>query len=167
MNTCVSRSLFWGQRRCTWYHDGHGVVIWYPWSALVKICCLRCSLKPFQVAPMTTSNTSTESQTRKFKSNLRVVKNMAIIMGLFVICWLPFLVLNIVESTDPAYYMTISSLLGFHTLALAMFLFNSIVNPIVYAVRFRNFNVAFRLMFGCLSVDDRHTAMESVTSVWE
>ena len=121
---------------------------------------------PVQVTSQMKSNTSSQSQASSFKSNLRALKNMAIIMGLFVICWAPFLALSSVESTDPVYYRNQLTFQKFYSVALAMYWFNSVVNPVVYAVRFRNFNVAFRLMFGCVKDGERHAAMESVNSVW-
>ena len=41
---------------------------------------------------------------------------------------------------------------------------NSFINPIVYAVRFRPFQVAFRIIFGLMKEEDRAAAIESVTN---
>ena len=121
---------------------------------------------PFQVASLNNSHTTSQSQTTSFKNNLRATKNMAIIMGIFIICWTPFLVLSVMESLDPVGFRKLLFLRKFQSVALSMFMFNSVVNPFVYAVRFRNFNVAFRLMFGCIRDEERHTVMESMTSAW-
>ena len=45
---------------------------------------------------------------------------------------------------------------------LVLVLMNSMLNPVVYALRFKPFTVAFKLMFGMIPPSERHTAIESV-----
>ena len=107
-----------------------------------------------------------QSQSRSYHSNLRALKNMAIIVGLFVVCWAPAIVLNITEALHPSFFIGHPDLRWIHSVVFAMFMFNSVVNPIVYAVRFRKFKAAFRLMLGCLNEEERQAVLESVTSLW-
>ena len=42
-----------------------------------------------------------------------------------------------------------------------LYMLNSLVNPFVYAVRFRSFTVAFKLLFKLIKDEDKATAIES------
>ena len=128
---------------------------------------LTVLLSPSQFSCTTDSPTMPQSHSRSYRSNLRALKNMAIIVGLFVVCWAPFLVLNIAEALHPSYFISHANIRWVHSVVFAMFMFNSVVNPIVYAVRFRKFKAAFRLMLGGLKEEERQAALESVTSMWE
>ena len=128
---------------------------------------LTAMLSSFQISSMTDSPMMPQSHSRSYHSNLRALKNMAIIVGLFVVCWAPLYVLVIAEALHPSYFMNHANLRWFHGVIHAMFMFNSVVNPIVYAVRFRKFKAAFRLMLGCLKEEERQAVLESVTSMWK
>ena len=106
------------------------------------------------------------SQSGHLKKNMQALKNLALIMGIFILCWVPFLVLNVIEAGDISYALTNELIIKLHKITNIMLLANSVVNPFVYAIRFKSFNVAFRLMCGCLKQSERHTAIEAVTSLW-
>ena len=110
--------------------------------------------------------TSQSSQSDHFKNNIRALKNLALIMGIFILCWVPFIVLNVIEAVHTSYALNNELIIKLHIITSAMLLVNSVVNPFVYAIRFRSFNVAFRLMCGCMKESQRHTAIEAVTSLW-
>ena len=64
---------------------------------------------------------------------------------------------------EPEYYLQRPTVIRVDLLLGGFFLTNSLMNPIVYAVRFKAFRVAFKLMLGRISVDERSQAIESVT----
>ena len=74
-------------------------------------------------------------------SEARVTKKLAIIMGAFVACWLPFFIIYIIRSllsdpnSIPDSVMSFFIWLGY---------FNSSLNPILYAILNENFRVAFK-----------------------
>ena len=84
-------------------------------------------------------------------------------MGLFIMCWVPFIIYCIVCVRNPTFCLESPTINQIFVGVLALFYANSVVNPIVYAVRFRSFNVALRLMFCCVQEDERHTLVETVT----
>ena len=86
-------------------------------------------------------------------------------MALFIMCWAPFLIYCIVCVRNRTFCLERQTIKNIFVGALALFYVNSVVNPIVYAVRFRGFNVALRLMLGCVKEDERHALVESVNSV--
>ena len=95
------------------------------------------------------------------QSNHKAVKNLFIIVVLFTICLAPYCVMTIVMCFDPIGFLQNTTLGRIYVGLLVMFLSNSLVNPIVYAVRFRSFTVAFKLMFRLIKEEDRFAAVEN------
>lgn len=79
-------------------------------------------------------------------SEARITKTLGIIMGVFVVCWLPFFLIYNVRSqlADP------DSISG-NTMEFFLWLgyFNSALNPILYAILNANFRNAFRDILAC------------------
>ena len=94
-------------------------------------------------------------------SNHKAVKNLFTIVVLFTICLAPYCVMTIVMCFDPIGFLQNMTLGRIYVFLLVMFLSNSLVNPIVYAVRFRSFTVAFKLMFKLIKEEDRFAAIEN------
>ena len=136
-----------------------GVVEWY----VVYLKNIQC-VYSLKVDGMTPSQASNLTQSNSYKNNLRAIKNVAIVMGLFIVTWMPYVLLNFVETFDPLYYANHGPIQTLQLFLFGLFLVNSAVNPIIYGVRYRGFNVALRLMFGCISEDGCHTTLESVIS---
>ncbi|RNA30167.1 alpha-1A adrenergic receptor [Brachionus plicatilis] len=76
----------------------------------------------------------------------KVTKTLAIIMGVFVACWLPFFIVYIVRSqlsnagSISDNFMDVFIWLGY---------FNSALNPILYAILNKNFRIAFSDIVVC------------------
>ncbi|XP_061098896.1 trace amine-associated receptor 1-like [Conger conger] len=78
------------------------------------------------------------------KMERKATKTLAIVMGVFLSCWLPFFVCNII---DPVINYSVPPLL-FDTFVWIGY-FNSTFNPIVYAFFYRWFRKAFKIiLFG-------------------
>lgn len=79
-------------------------------------------------------------------SEAKITKTLAIIMGVFVACYLPFFTIYIIRSqlsnpdSIPGYVMEIFLWLGY---------FNSALNPILYAILNQNFRIAFKDILTC------------------
>ena len=111
----------------------------------------------FQVASVDASTTAGPPS----HSNHKAVKNLFTIVVLFTICLAPYCVMTIVMCFDPIRFLQNTTLGRIYVGLLVMFLSNSLVNPIVYAVRFRSFTVAFKLMFRLIKEEDRFAAIEN------
>ena len=62
---------------------------------------------------------------------------------------------------DPNYLVGFN--LSLHNFFRMMFFIQSAFNPIVYAIRFKPFTVAFKLMFGIIREDDRAEAISDAS----
>lgn len=76
------------------------------------------------------------------QKEVSAAKSLAIIVGLFALCWLPLHILNCLtffypafKASKPEWSMHLTIILS-HT--------NSVVNPIIYAYRIRDFRYTFR-----------------------
>ena len=94
-----------------------------------------------------------EEQQRQ-RTNLRTLLNFGIIVGLFAAGWLPYIILCQVIVTDPFYYLQQPAFVNLYSVVTLMVFTNSMVNPLVYAVRFKRFGLAFRFAFKCLSKEE-------------
>ena len=130
----------------------------------MQIIFIRISIY-FQVASAN-NHAQLQIQDSNSKRNLKALKNLSMIMGLFILCWVPFLTYCIICVRTPAFCLEHQAVKIVYMGTSSLFLINSVVNPIVYAVRFRGFGVAFRLMFGRVKEDERHDIMEIMTSAW-
>ena len=91
---------------------------------------------------------------RRQRSNLQILKNFGIIVGLFAAGWLPYIILCQVIVTDPFYYLQQPALVNVYTVITLVVFTNSMVNPLVYAIRFKRFGLAFRYAFKCVSREE-------------
>ncbi|XP_036405951.1 trace amine-associated receptor 1-like [Megalops cyprinoides] len=84
---------------------------------------------------------NTHSETRTSNMERKATKTLAIVMGVFLSCWTPFFICNII---DPVINYSIPPVL-FDTLVWIGY-FNSTFNPIVYAFFYSWFRKAFRMI---------------------
>ncbi|XP_036435680.1 5-hydroxytryptamine (serotonin) receptor 1A a [Colossoma macropomum] len=87
-----------------------------------------------------------DARRRALARERRTVKTLGIIMGTFILCWLPFFIVALVlpfcgsSCSMPAWLGAVINWLGYA---------NSLLNPIIYAYFNRDFQNAFRKMLRC------------------
>lgn len=96
-------------------------------------------------AGMTSSSANTSSPTRRtnsFARELKLAKTLGIVVLCFVICWLPFEIINVVILVDKGVTTCVVEIID--TVACWLAYLHSSFNPLVYAFASSEFRRAFR-----------------------
>ncbi len=78
---------------------------------------------------------------REITAEARVTRSLAIVIGCFICCWLPFFTLYIIRA--------VCLCLSFNAIEFFVWLgySNSSINPVLYAILNKNFRLAFKNIF--------------------
>ena len=88
---------------------------------------------------------------RNFMKDLKAAKTIAVVVGAFVICWVPFVTLNLIYSLcDPSKACRVEIRPEVIMVTKWMHYGNSLLNPIIYTVMNRDFRRAFKVLL-CLT----------------
>ena len=92
-----------------------------------------------QALQIAQQNSSVNADARRREN--RVAKMMGFVLGAFLICWLPYTIMNVIHSgmKHVPYWMT-----ALYKLSLTVLYSNSFMNPIIYGWRNAPFRYAFR-----------------------
>jgi hypothetical protein len=78
---------------------------------------------------------------RELSAEVRITRSLAIVIGCFICCWLPFFTLYIIRA--------VCRCLSFNAIEFFVWLgySNSSINPVLYAILNKNFRLAFKNIF--------------------
>lgn len=78
---------------------------------------------------------------REITAEARVTRSLAVVIGCFICCWLPFFTLYIIRA--------VCHCLSFNAIEFFVWLgySNSSINPVLYAILNKNFRLAFKNIF--------------------
>lgn len=101
--------------------------------------------KPKLIAKMGKRNI--KAQVKRFRMETKAAKTLGIIVGGFIVCWLPFFTLYVIrafcDSCIPPVLFSVMFWLGYC---------NSAINPMIYAMFSKDFRFAFkRIIYSCFS----------------
>ncbi|TNN19377.1 Dopamine receptor 2 [Schistosoma japonicum] len=85
----------------------------------------------------------------KFVREQKAAKTLGIIMGLFILCWLPFFICNILIAFNPYSLNNSDIFKQIYILVTWLGYINSCINPIIYAHSMREFRRAFKRLLCC------------------
>ncbi|XP_054737706.1 octopamine receptor Oamb isoform X2 [Anastrepha obliqua] len=99
---------------------------------------------------------SLKTQVKRFRMETKAAKTLAIIVGLFIFCWLPFFSIYVIRAfcqdcIDP-FIFSILFWLGYC---------NSAVNPMIYALFSKDFRFAFKLIICHCSCSQERISLKS------
>ncbi|KAA3673635.1 uncharacterized protein DEA37_0008352 [Paragonimus westermani] len=84
------------------------------------------------------------SRVSKFVREQKAAKTLGLVMGLFVCCWLPFFICNIIVAFRPELAQSSDSFQNILLIVTWLGYVNSGINPIIYAHSMREFRRAFK-----------------------
>ena len=94
---------------------------------------------------LTKHHNAYSGRSKKLRRDVKAIKTLGTLMGLFCLCWLPFFLVYLVvpfcsSCVPPALVLSFITWLGYA---------NSFINPCVYAFLNRDFRLAFRKILSC------------------
>ena len=92
---------------------------------------------------------------RMKRINVRLVRDFGVVWLCFALAWLPFSLLTFYIGLQDDVFAALDSVRAAYDLTVLAFMFNSLVNPFVYAIRFKTFKYSLKLIFCCLEPDKR------------
>ena len=111
-----------------------------------------------QTVPIESVDVTRQQMTK----SLKPILNLVIIVVMYAACYWPYCWATFLASGDPAGFMNNELFMKIYLGLLVMLLANCMLNPVVYALRFKPFTVAFKLMFGMIPPSERHIAIEGI-----
>lgn len=90
-------------------------------------------------------NPNATSNKKQFKRYLRGSKYIAILVGAFFFCWLPYISVSLVSAINRSWYLKIHPSIHFALLTLGYL--NSALNPFLYPFHDRQFREVFKTIF--------------------
>ncbi|CAH2220129.1 adenosine receptor A2b [Pelobates cultripes] len=97
----------------------------------------RMQLRQIELKCVNSENSRTTLQ-----KEVNAAKSLSIIVGLFAFCWLPIHILNCITLFEPNFNKTKPEWVMYMAIILSHA--NSVVNPIIYAYKIRDFRYTFR-----------------------
>ena len=90
-----------------------------------------------------------EAQSKIIQGGLEVMKNFALIIGLFAASLLPFFILSQIIVYDPQKYFMIPEVNKMWSVVALILVINNFINPVIYALKFTTYRRAFKMLLGC------------------
>ena len=95
-----------------------------------------------------------KNQRSVFRQDLKVIRTLVVVLGVFILCWFPFVIFNLLELYDPSSIDWDSTSLNYQysihisrTIVGLLPLLNSLCNPIIYSCLDRKYREAFKSLF--------------------
>ena len=90
-----------------------------------------------------------QAQSNSMQDGLAVIKSFAVIIGVFATSFLPFFILSHIIVYDPEKYLMMPGVAMMWSVLGLMLVVNNFINPVIYALKFNTYRVAFKILLGC------------------
>ncbi|CAH1799927.1 unnamed protein product [Owenia fusiformis] len=78
-----------------------------------------------------------------YKREMKTMKTLGIVLAVFIICWMPFFVCNVINSVSGPVNMNL------FIVVIWMGYINSMINPIIYSLKNKEYRKAFKSILRC------------------
>ena len=110
--------------------------------AFIAFCHVTVYLESRRHQQQIAAQQITQEAREQFEKDKKAFKLTSIIIGMLFLCFIPLPVFAIVTFRYQS-EITLETMYIFFSSAISMLLLNSLINPIIYSVRMRQFRVAF------------------------
>ena len=101
-------------------------------------------------------NGGNQLQNLPMSEKLGVVKNFALIVGVFAFSILPLIILSQIIVYNPSRYLQNAHMSNIYTASTFALVTHNFINPIIYALKFESYQKAFKILLGNKSSSEEH-----------
>ncbi|ELU12117.1 hypothetical protein CAPTEDRAFT_23018, partial [Capitella teleta] len=131
----------WYLLHCVLYTMFFVLVVTALLNATLGVCVLRQLLKRSNVAPPAKITVQNDLHKRNKR---RIAIMLLVVVGVFYVCWLPYLSVTCYSLFHPMQYGANTNLVIFHEFTKILLNVNGLLNPFIYANRNSHFKKAFK-----------------------
>ena len=120
---------------------------------------MRTALKTLRkISALQVHGVPGKNRVRRLQMDTKATKNLALVVGAFAICYLPYAVCIFIESLNKN--KPIENLVQMRFFTYTLVTLNSGMNPIIYGLRMRSFRQAYKRLLCCKNaVMDENTIL--------
>jgi len=129
-----------------WFLIPFSIMIGMYWRIYIKLSERQRGLRNGSVSSI---RVHTNPAYFKFRSEKQAAKMLAIVLGAFIICWLPYIAFSFILAIGVDLGLSKLDLYNLFTWLRYLGYFNSCVNPFIYAANSKSFRLVFSRLLKC------------------
>ncbi|KAL4656050.1 lysophosphatidic acid receptor 3-like [Arapaima gigas] len=121
------------------------LVVWSVSNLMVLLLMVMIYMRIYTHVKRKTSALSPSTSLNRKKMPIKLIKTVMTVLGAFVICWTPGLVILLLDGMDCQW----CSILNFKRWLLLLAILNSVINPVIYSYRDKEIWISLKNMMQC------------------